>query len=203
MAISTGDILRLVVSMIWADGNIMQNVYAAQITGAGGPWPDGDVLDDLEDWADQMYAEILTQISSFVDGNEVFGYVWDPVGLDWDLFGSEPWSWLPTNAGSELPRGVAAFMKAPTSDPDVQGRKYIGGATEGELVTGLWSAGFVAQLVLYGADWILPFIGTLTTATITPGVWSVKNSSFHNFDTEVNISTIPAYQRRRKRGVGI
>lgn len=203
MAISTGDIMRIVVSMIWDDGNIMQNVYAAQITGAGGPWTDADVLDDLEDWADAMYANLVSEVSSFVDGNEIFGYVWDPVGQDFDLFGSEPWAWLPTNVGSELPRGVALFLKAPTNDPDVQGRKYLGGLTENEVSVGLWDAGVIAAAVLYGGDWITPFIGALTTATITPGVWSVKNKTFHNFDTEVNIVTIPAYQRRRKRGVGI
>lgn len=203
MAISTGDVLRMVVSMVWDDGNIMQNVYAAQITGAGGPWTDADVLDDLEDWADAMYANIVGQVSSFVDGNEIFGYVWDPVGQDFDLFGTEPWTWLPTNVGSELPRGVALFLKAPTSDPDVQGRKYLGGMTENEVAVGLWDAASIAAAALYGGDWILPFIGTLTTATITPGVWSVKNLNFNDFDTEVNIVTIPAYQRRRKRGVGI
>lgn len=203
MAISTGDILRLVASQIWVDGNIMQNVFAMQITGAGGPWDDGDVLDDLEDYTDFVYQNHQTLVSDQVSGNEIFGYVWDPVGLDWDLFGTEPWTFGFTDAGSELPRGVAAFMKAPTSNPDVQGRKYWGGPTELSLVSGLWNAGYIAALVLTGADWITPVIGVLTAATITPGVWSVKNKAFFPFDLEVNISTIPAYQRRRKRGVGI
>lgn len=203
MALTTGAILRFVVSMNWTDGNIMQNVYAALITGGGGPWDEGDVLDDLEDWADAMYANITTTIVSDVNGNEVFGYVWDPVNLDFDLFGSEPWTWLPSEAGQQLPRGVAGFMKAPTQDPDVQGRKYIGGSSENSAASGIWTAPYIAALALFGGDWITPFIGLLTAATFTPGVWSVKNSVFVPFENEVNILTIPAYQRRRKRGVGI
>lgn len=203
MALVTGDIMRFVVSMIWADGNIMQNVYAVSITGGGGPWDAGDVLDDLEDWADLMYANITAHIVLSLAGNEVFGYVWDVPNQDFDLFGAEPWTWAPTEATSQLPRGVAVFMKAPTTDPDVQGRKYIGGTAEDDLINGLYTAGIIAALVLFGGDWITPFIGTLTAATFTPGVWSTKNKTFHPFENEVNISTIPAYQRRRKRGVGI
>lgn len=203
MALVTGDILRLVVSMIWTDGNIMQNVFAATITGGGGPWDAGDVLDDLESWASQMYSTMTAKIVAAVDGNEVFGYVWDVPNQDFDLFGAEPWTWDPTEAGSQLPRGVAAFMKAPTTDPDVQGRKYIGGTSENDLFEGLYTAGIIANLVLFGGEWITPFIGVLTAATITPGVWSTKNLTFHPFRAEVGILTIPAYQRRRKRGVGI
>lgn len=203
MTIATGDILRFVVSQIWTDGNIQQNVYAALISGAGGPWDEADVLDDLEDWADNMYANLTTFTSDQVDGNEVFGYVWDTVGLDWDLFGAEPWVWAPSAVGSQLPRGVASFLKAPTTDPDVQGRKYMGGTEETILINGLWTAGYIAALVLFGGDWITPFIGALTTATFTPGVWSVKNSAFKAMQNEVSVVTIPAYQRRRKRGVGI
>lgn len=203
MAITTGDILRLVVSMIWTDGNIMQNVYAASITGAGGPWDEDDVLDDLEDWADNMYANLNLFQSHLVDGNEIFGYVWDPVDLDFDLFGTEPWTYDPADTDSQLPRGVASFLKAPTVDPDVQGRKYIGGQTESVLSQGLWTAGMLAALLLYGGDWITPFIGTLTGATFSPGVWSIKNLAFFQFANEVAAITIPAYQRRRKRGVGI
>ena len=203
MAITTGDILRLVISQVWNDGNIMNNVFAAQIVGGGGPWDAGDVLDDLEDYADTMYTNISALVADPVDSNEVFGYVWDAINGDWDLFGSEPWAQVFNDPGNELPRGVAGFLKAPTTDPDVQGRKYIGGPTELSLTIGLWNAPYLAALVLFGGDWIAPYIGALTGATITPGVWSVKNQTFHEFENEVSVVTIPAYQRRRKRGVGI
>lgn len=203
MTITTGDILRLVVSGVWTDGNIVQNVYSCLISGAGGPWDDEDVLDDLEDWADDMYANMTAFTSAFLDGDQVQGYVWDPVGLDYDLFANEPWTWNPSDVGQQIPRGVATFLKAPTTDPDVQGRKYLAGLTEASSAEGLLSAGYIAAMLLYGGDWITPFIGLLTTATFTPGVWSVKNSAFFAFTAEVAAITIPAYQRRRKRGVGI
>lgn len=203
MAITTGDVLRLVVSQIWDTGDIMQNVYALQITGGGGPWDDDDVLDDLEDYADAMYANLTIHVVDEVNGNEIFGYRWDSGDQDFDLFGTEPWAWDPSSTDSQLPRGVASFLKAPTTNPDVQGRKYLGGHAEDVLAQGVWTAGLIAALALFGGDWVTPLIGTLTGATLTPGVWSVKLSQFFPFTAEVGVVTIPAYQRRRKRGVGI
>lgn len=203
MTITTGDILRTVAQAVWVDGNITQNVFACLISGAGGPWVDADVLDDLEAWLDNMYANMTALTSNDLDGDFIFGYVWDTVGLDWDLFASEPWVWNPADVGQQIPRGVATFMKAPTSNPDVQGRKYFPGLTEASNASGLLTAGYIVGMLAFGLDWITPFIGAATGATFSPGVWSVKNLAHFVFGTEIAAATIPAYQRRRKRGVGI
>lgn len=203
MAITTGDILRLVVQGVWTEGDIVQNVFSCLISGAGGPWDDADVLDDMEDWADNMYANMTANTSDSLAGDFVYGYVWDPVDSDWDLFASEPWIWAPSDVLQQIPRGVATFMKAPTSDPDVQGRKYLPGLTEGDNASGLLTAAYIVAMLAFGLDWITPFIGAATAATFSPGVWSVKNLQHFVFGTEIAASTIPAYQRRRKRGVGI
>ncbi len=203
MAVVSGDILRIVATLAWDDGNLMQNVFNALVTGAGGPWDDQDIADDAEAWMDNMYANLVTLLSTFVDGSQVQVYKYDAVGLDWDEVATNTFTFLPTDTGSELPRGSAGLITARTTNPDVIGKKYIGGLTETFLTQGLWSGGTLVLFLAMAADWIIPFTGGVSGATWTGGVWSVKDSVLYPFTDNIAAIGIPAYQRRRKRGVGI
>ena len=203
MAIVTNTILRVVASMLWSDGNVNQNVFNCKITGAGGPFDDQDVIDDMEDWLDNMYLNMTAICSDEIDGNSVTVYKYDTVGADWDEVGSNSWTWNPTNAVDQLPRGVAGLVRLWTTDPDVQGKKYFPGLTEEAILDGLFSSGVVTGLLAFAADWYLPFNGSTSGATFTPGIWSVVSSLFVAGVDHIATSTIPAYQRRRKRNVGI
>lgn len=203
MSVATGDVLRIVASLLWTDGNVNQNVFNALISGGGGPWDDSDVADDAEDWLDNMYANLTTYMSDEIDGNEVLVYKWDTVNQDWDEVFSQSWTWDPSSITDQLPRGVAGLVRLWSVDPDVQGKKYMSGITEGNLQDGLFSAATITALLAFAADWYLPFVGTATGATFTPGVWSVVGLVFRAAVDHIASSTIPAYQRRRKRNVGI
>lgn len=203
MSIVDGDILKIVASMLWTDGNVNQNVYNAEVSGGGGPYADSDIVDDAEAWLDNLYANVTTYCSDEIDGNEVLVYKYDAVGDDWDEVGSQSWTWNPTAATEQLPRGVAALLRLWTDDPDVQGKKYIPGLTEGHLTDGLFVSGLIANLLAMAADWYLPFTGGTSGATWTPGVWSVVGKVIEAAVDHFATSTIPAYQRRRKRNVGI
>lgn len=203
MSVTSGDILRVVASMLWTDGNVNQNVYNAVITGGGSPFDDADIVDDAEAWLDAMYANLTGQISELIDGNEVIVYKYDSIDDDWDEVGSQAWTWNPTNAGDQLPRGVAGLVRLWTSDADVQGKKYIPGTTEGNLTDGLFTAPMISAMLDFAADWGTAFVGGVSGATFTPGVWSVAGTVFKAAVDHVATSTIPAYQRRRKRNVGI
>lgn len=203
MAVTDGDILRIVASMLWGDGNINQNVFNAKVTGGSSPYADADILDDAEDWLDNMYANLTTQVSNNLDGNEVVVYVYDNVGQDWDEVSSQAWGWLPTGSGDYLPRAVAALVRLWTTDADVQGKKYVPGMLESTLVSGLWNSTLITALLAFAADWYIPFVGSASGATFTPGIWSVANLVFKAGIDHVATSTIPAYQRRRKRNIGI
>ena len=203
MTVSTNDILRIVCSMLWTDGNVNQNVYNAKVTGTGGPWDDADIVDDAAAWLDNMYANITAYCSDEIDGNEVLVYKYDAVHDDWDEVGSQAWSWDPTQATDQLPRGVAGLVRLWTEDPDVQGKKYVPALSEGSLEDGLWTAAVVTALLAFGADWFAPFVGGTTGSTWTPGVWSAAATVFKEAVDHIATSTIAAYQRRRKRNVGI
>jgi hypothetical protein len=203
MTVSTGDILRIVASMLWTDGNVNQNVFNALISGGGGPWDDEDVVTDAAAWLDNMYANITIYISDELDGNEVLVYKYDVVGDDWDEVSSDQWVWDPSQDSDQLPRGVAGLVRLWTTDPDVQGKKYLPGLCEGDINDGLIGSTVITTLLAFAADWFTPFVGAASGATFTPGVWSVVQTAFKAGVDHIATSTIPAYQRRRKRNVGI
>jgi hypothetical protein len=181
----------------------MQNVFNAVLTGGSGPWDDDEVLDDIQSWMGDIYDVLTSQVSDFVKGSQIIAYKYDSVDDDWDEVKTENWSWDPTGATEQLPRGAAALLNARTLDPDVNGKKYMGGFTENELDEGLWSSGAMTQLVLMGGEWTTPLTPGTSGALITPGIWSPTGGLLVPCSGTVIIPTMPAYQRRRKRGVGI
>lgn len=203
MTVPTGTILKVVASMVFDDGNIAQNVYNAVITGGGGPWDEADVVDDAVAWVDLLYTAVEAYAAASLQGSQVQVYEWDTVGLDWDEIGSDVWAWVGTSVTDEMPRGVAALLNAKTTDADVSGKKYVPGTVEGGATDGLWIAAYLLDLVDYGGLWVGGFVGGTSGADWNPGVWSVVDEALYDMSLTVVIPTIPAYQRRRKRGVGI
>lgn len=203
MSIVDGEILRIVASMIYGDGNINQNVYNTVVTGGGAPFDEDDIIDDATDWLDAMYTHVVNQVVTNLAGNEIIVYKYDSIDNDWDEVGSQAWVFDFTGAGDELPRPVSALVRLWTTDPDVQGKKYLPAHTEAVLTNGLWTAGAITNLLLFGAEWYAPFVGAASGATFTPGIWSVVGTVFKLAVDHYATSTIPAYQRRRKRNIGI
>lgn len=203
MSLQADDVLRVVASMLWTDGNVNQNVFNCKLSGSGAPWADDDIIDDCEDWLDDMYLNLTSKCSDEIDGNEVIIYVYDTAHNDWDEVGSQSWVWNPTNAADQLPRGVAALVRLWTYNADVQGKKYIPALCEDGLVDGLFNAALITAFLGFAADWYTPFVGAASGATFSPGVWSVVDIAFRLGLDHFATSTIPAYQRRRKRTVGI
>lgn len=203
MTVAADDVLRIVAQFLWSDGNINQNVFAAQVSGGSPPYSDSDIVDDAEAWLDNLYANIVTNMSDEIDGNLVTVYKWDSVGGDWDEVGSQAWTFNPTQSNEFLPKAVAAQINMGTTDPDVQGKKYIPGYTEAESADGLWGSGALVNLLAFAIDWYTGFTGGTSGATWTPGVWSVVAEAFLAAIDSATIPAIPAYQRRRKRNVGI
>lgn len=203
MSITIGDILRVVAVIQWVDGDIMQNVFNAVITGTGGPYTDGDIVDDAVAWMDEIYANFTATATNEMNGSEVRLYKYDAIDDDWDEVGSDSWTWNPGGAGEYLPRGVAGLINCKTTDPDVNGKKYFGGLTEAHTADGLFIATWNVLAALMAADWLTAFVGGTSTANWQPGVWSVVNTNFFAATGTAIIPTIPAYQRRRKDGIGI
>lgn len=203
MSVTDGTVLRIVVTMVWTDGNICQNVYNAVVTGGGAPWDPADITDDAELWADDMYLNIAAHMSDELDGSTVTVYEYDAVDDDWDEVGVVAWVYNFTNATDELPRGTAGLVNFKTTDPDVSGKKYVPGFCESSIDGGLLNAGVLTAIGNYALDVMTPYVGGVSGATWTPGVWSVVGTVFKAFNLSAITSNVMAYQRRRKRGVGV
>lgn len=203
MSITVGDVLRVVATMAWTDGNLAQNVFNAVITGSGGPYDDADIVDDAVAWMDDVYANLVGNLSDDCDGSQIQVYLYDDADLDWDEVGTDPWSFDPTSTGEQLPRGVAALINARTTNPDVSGKKYVPAVVENAITDGLWNASFITALGLFAADWYTAFVGSVSTAAWTPAIWSPTIGGPLVMSGAVVVPTIAAYQRRRKRGIGV
>ena len=203
MSIQVGDILKIVATIAWLDGNLAQNVFAAVITGSGGPYDEGDILADALTWVGTMYANLTTSMSDECDGSQVQVYIYDSVDDDWDEVGTDAWTFNPSDSAHQLPRGVAALINCGTTDPDVQGKKYLPGLGEASADDGLWGSSVLGVIGDFADDWLTAFVGGTSGADWQPGVWSPTNTNFFAADGTAVIPAIPAYQRRRKRGVGV
>ena len=203
MSVTDGTILRVVASMLWTDGEVCQNVFNAVVTGGGAPWDDADIVDDAVAWLGVMYANLTAAVSDNLDGNYCAVYKYDAVDDDWDEVGSTSWTWNPTEVGENLPRAASGLVRLWTTDPDVQGKKYMAGLTEPGVTDGAIGAGGLAALLAFAADWWDTFVGATSGASWGPGIWSVAGTVFKLAVEHYATSAIMAYQRRRKPNVGI
>lgn len=203
MAISEGTILRIVGSMLFPDSVIAQNVFNAVLTTAGGSSAEVDVVADMADWLEDMYFHLLAYISDTATSTDVKVYEYDDIDDDWDEVGSDTWTAAFGNAEQMLPNGVAVIVHARTTDPDVQGTKYLGGMGE-DRVHENDIAGALATVALDFLDeWITPFVGSASGATFTPVIWSPTGTVAVAMSGTGYVNAQVGYQRRRKPGVGI
>lgn len=203
MTISENTILKVVATQVWTDAEVNQNVFNATITGAGGPWDEEDVIDDALDWVATMYATLNTLWNQNLNGSHITVYKYDAGDDDWDEVGTRSWTFVPASTEHALPRGVAGLINAKSADPDVSGKKYLGGMTEAQGSGGVWGGATLADLADFADEWGAPFSGFTTTADWIPVIWSFVNKVAVPMVETYIIPTIAAYQRRRKQGVGI
>ena len=202
MSITVGDILKVVCTMAYTDGNIIQNVFNAVVTGSGGPFDEDDVVDDLVDWLDDMYSNLSVHIAAAIDPTAGHVYVYDSVDDDWDEIGAKLPTFTTTNVAELLPRGVALLVNARTTDPDVNGKKYLGGLVETGWDSTFWDSGVITSVIAFTVDWYTAFVGSASGATFTPAIWSPTRTAAYPLSGTFIIPTMASYQRRRKPGVG-
>lgn len=197
MAIETGDVIRLAAVLSGAISGDIVNVFHVLILDDN-ELIQQDLLDDLADFLDAVYEHIILQISNVVDFDviEVFN---ETKGI------AEPAQAWPTQTtgaegGQVLPSGVAAYGLARTETPGVRGSKYWPKFTEDILLNGVWGVGAVVAVANAMAEAYDAFVGG-NGSTVQPGVFS-RASEVLSVVTEIAALAVPAYQRRRKRGVG-
>jgi hypothetical protein len=130
--------------------------------------------------------------------------VYKRVGTLWNYVGEILPDGDGASIGDPLPSGVAALITVATDTSRVMSKKYIPGLSELGQTAGLWVAGVLTHLAAVGLAWRNGHVGTHTTDTsYFPGVWSLKTGGFKLLTGSAEVADVPAYQRRRKAGVGV
>jgi hypothetical protein len=196
-----GDIIRLVVEYSIPGASTVLNVFHWLIVDGNPDSP--DVIDDFEDWVTNVWGVDWTDLAQSacsiiglaLDIVDVSGHVLENIGAETLAIAG--------GVGGEV--GVAAasaFMKADTALPKTRGTKYIPGLGEGNLTDGLLTTETLGDVALLFLDYILLYIGAVSSARYVPGVVSRTEEAFVEFEGGGYFTDVPAYQRRRKPGVG-
>lgn len=203
MSVPNGAILRVVAEFLMPESVIAQNIFYCLFNDTGGSNDDQDVVDDLTDWLDNMYTNLITFISDDMALQISTVYIRDLVGDDWDELGTGIPTVTFTDTDTIVPHGVAPLVHAFSTDPDVRGSKYLPGFADTDVTESSISGGAVTALLALCADWVLSYVGAATGGDFDPGVWSPTNNAFYKFIDKFVVNGQVAYQRRRKPGVGI
>lgn len=192
---SANDILRVVAEFAWL-GQTVMNVYDLFV---GDDALDADLADDITLRLDQAYAELE---DSLVTGLAGTGIKITNVTQAEDI-GEFPFPNFTTgaNVGDTLPPGVALLVTFPTNRLKSRGRKFLPGLSEVQVSAGVFSGSVLTQAAAYAALVASPWIGTNSGSPLSFGVQTALGG-FRTFTGGV-VSTVPAYQRRRKQGVGV
>lgn len=203
MAVTEGTILRVVASLLFADDVVMQNVFHLVLTQIVGDNDAEDVVADMVEYIEGVYANMNSGIDSSVQATDVKVYEYDSGDDDFDEVGTDVWTDGFAGSGETLPHGVAGVINLYTLDPDTQGRKFFGGLIIDYISEGGWDSSSLTMFGNTGADIVAQFTSGSTSNVYTPGVWSPTHTVFRAFSGSYSVPGAPGYQRRRKPGVGI
>lgn len=195
LPVSANDIIQVVANLSLF-GQAIQNVFHLFSHDGG---TQSQVVDDVSDFMDDFYLIINAHMSDAVDYDSV--RVKNVTqGLD---YGEVAWPTLVNGAyaNDPLPNGVAALLTLPTNVAKCRGRKFLAGFGEGTTTDGLWVGSTLTDLGLAGDELLSDPVGVATGGDYTYGVVH-KSGAFVPYTSAI-ASSIPAYQRRRKQGVGM
>lgn len=197
MSISVGNRVRVTAHMKLIGLIDVENVFDLHVD-TGGTGNDQDFMSDMADWLDTAYQELVGDLHPGLLFQTVDGF---------NVSAKEPLPSLPwpslhggTSGGDLMATGVALVTLFHTLKSRVIGRKFIGGLTETALVGGNWASGVVSNAV----SWTLLIAAgpTMTTWGGTVSFVIYDKLGVPRLPIRFVANGTPAYQRRRRAGVG-
>lgn len=197
----TGEICRITVSYATAGGSTPQNVFHTQLL--SGDITDAQALIDLDNWVNAGWLDEWEDRAS--EDAEGIGADFDIMNVDGTVNRSLGASSYTTHQGTLAqdvePPAVSYFMFAPTALPKIRGRKFVPGVTEQGVADGLITPSALSSLTVLADFFINTYVNGSNSYGM--GVLSTVLQEFVPFIGSYVLSDDPAYQRRRKAGVGI
>lgn len=203
MDIQIFDTVRVSARMQDNLGNDIINVYYWTHLGAS-VCPDSAFMTAVEVELSDMYTTIQSVIPSTVSPVDVTADVVTYSGGKWTVtahVGVIAWTtWGGgTGAGDSLPQGCAALVSGSTTVPKVYARKYLGQLTETAQDNGGLTSSVLAYLAAFATEWLDDM--AVGANGFVSSVASLKAGTYLQLMSGL-ISSVVAYQRRRKTGRG-
>ena len=195
-----GDIVRAVVTYQSPGASIQQNVFwwIIEEMGIGNP----ALLAEISDWVSVdwglLWAEVASDQVNLVD---VSVDLMNPDGTVKVNVGIDVINLPGDGASTVLPAATSGYLLAQTALPKSRGSKYIPGMDENSLDEGVFTLIAVVLLLSMAVIYVAP-VTTTVGAVLRAGVLTRLTQEFNEFLLEASTTDVPAYQRRRKPGVG-
>jgi hypothetical protein len=100
------------------------------------------------------------------------------------------------------PAAVSGYLMGYTAVPKARGSKYVPGIAETQINEGEFTAPALVKLATLLAIYLAD-VSLGSGASLEMGVLSKALGAFVSFTGSGLVESLPAYQRRRKQGVGI
>lgn len=196
----TNAVVRVNIHYTLPNASDIMNVFHFRLL--GGSMDNSLLASALEGWVESIWGDVWKALA--VGACQLDRWEADVVNLDGtvaETIGSGSINLDGTVTGDALPAGNAAYMLAYTAVPKARGSKYIPGLGDNNVADGVLNAGGLVAL----ANALLVFLADVSLGgglSLTPGVLSKALGVFLAFQNSGLVDDRPAYQRRRKRGVG-
>lgn len=203
MPVTINQVLRCVVDIALPDQVGAKNIFDyVRADSVGSDPTDEAVLDALEDDLVDIYTLVGTMMvdAATVVSATVYQLGWNAgKWMATTIVGTVPIGVVGEGVTEMLPHGVAGLILLGTSAARHGGRKFFPGFSEAICTDGFWTAGTVTQLLAAATQYVatVAIPGGYILAPILVG----NDGVVRGYDS-VGASGTPAYQRRRKPGVG-
>lgn len=197
MAFNTGDIARVTTKLLGVSDEASQNVW--YLEKLAGPGDVASAITGISEWADDAYDFIDTLLSEEVTFDAI-----NILLIDSDeALGDQPWPTMTTGAatGAQQAAGVALLASMKSGISRRVGRKYFGPFSISSFLDDDWPGATVTaclDLLDFADTSFVASNGLTLVARVYDRVAGVARAI-----TGIQAVSNPAYQRRRRRGVGI
>jgi len=197
VTINEGDILEIALEGTFNGEGAVNNVFHARVMFGADEAPE-DVLDDVEAWIRSILAILRAVMVSVT--------IWQRLRVrrvsDGALVGERVLTPVVAGAseGSAQPPGTAILALLRTGVTGVLGKKFFGVPEDGAInADARYDSAAVTATINAMIEYADNYFGT--EVVLQGGVYSRKLGQWFPI-TEIEVSEVPAYQRRRRQGRG-
>lgn len=153
-------------------------------------------------WWDQMLGHMESSITTLATSGAMTVYHVDDANGDETILDDDVITFNPSAAGGMSPHGACALLSGQVFQDRGVCKLYFPGIADNLLTNeGLWNGTVLADLALAGVQFLVG-PNAVNGINLEVGSWSKATLTFKPIGTSATAQAIPAYQRRRKPGVG-